>query len=395
MRVAVHVRDLAPEVGGGHTYESDVLDALAGARGATAHEVIAVGYAPQPPKGWDVKSYFSLRAGLPARAAGKVRHKVTSALWRGGSGAPRSRVDRLFDSHAIDLVWCLGAATPTRALPYVTTIWDLQHRIQPVFPEVGSGSEWAARESFYRREIGQATAVIVGTGAGQDEVERFYGVPPERIRKLPHPTPSFALDAEVASDDAALARYGLEPGYVLYPAQFWAHKNHVGLLHALRLLRDDHGVRLPAVFVGSDKGNQAHVRQVAATMGLTGQVHFLGFVPRSDLVALYRNAFALAYVTFFGPENLPPLEAFALGCPVVASDVAGASEQLGDSAMLVPPTDESRIAEALLALHRDEALRQHLVERGRERARAFTATHFAKGMFDIMDEIELVVRTWR
>ena len=38
-----------------------------------------------------------------------------------------------------------------------------------------------------------------------------------------------------------------------------------------------------------------------------------------DLVALYRHAFALAYVTFFGPENLPPLEAFGLGCPVVAS----------------------------------------------------------------------------
>jgi hypothetical protein len=37
-------------------------------------------------------------------------------------------------------------------------------------------------------------------------------------------------------------------------------------------------------------------------------VRFLGFVPRSDLVMLYRHAFALAYVTFFGPENLPPLE---------------------------------------------------------------------------------------
>jgi glycosyltransferase involved in cell wall biosynthesis len=395
MKVAIHVRDLAPATGGGHTYEHEILDALASARATAGHEIVAVGYRPEPPPGWSADSYVSLGASPGRRLAGRVRHTVTTSLRRGGSRVPWSRIDSVLEASSIDLVWCLGGGAPTRTLPYVTTVWDLQHRIQPVFPEVGSGSEWSNREISFSRQIGQATVVIVGTRAGQAEVERFYGVPPERIRRLPHPTPSFALDPSVAAGGGTLAHYGLEPGYVLYPAQFWAHKNHVGLLHALRILRDDHDVHLAAVFVGSDKGNQAHVRQVAESLGLRDRVHFLGFVPRSDLVTLYREAFALAYVTFFGPENLPPLEAFGLGCPVVASDVPGAAEQLGDAAMLAPPTDESRIAEALLALHRDEALRRRLVERGRERARMFTTAHYVKGMFDIMDEIELVVRTWR
>ena len=395
MKVAVHARDLKPEVGGGHTYERDILDALAVARGATAHQLVVVGYTPDPPSGWDANSYISLRANLGKRVVGRVRHGMATAVSRGGSGVPRSRVDRAFESTAIDLIWCLGVGTPTRTLPYVTTIWDLQHRIQPVFPEVSSGSEWADRENFFSREIGQATAVIVGTGAGQAEVERFYGVPPERIRKIPHPTPSFALDPATAGDEETLARYGLEPGYVFYPAQFWAHKNHVGLLHALKVLRDDHHVQLRAVFVGSDKGNEAHVRQVAESLGLSGQVRFLGFVPQADLATLYRHALALAYLTFFGPENLPPLEAFALGCPVVASDVAGAREQLADAALLVPPTEERKIADALLAVQRDQALRRRLVERGRKRALSFTSAHYVKRMFDIMDEIEPVARTWR
>jgi glycosyltransferase involved in cell wall biosynthesis len=395
MKVAVHVRGSVPELGGGHTFERDILDALAVARDATSHDVVAVGYSSDPPSGWDASSYVSLSTTLGGRVVGKVRQRMATSVWRAGSPAPPSRVDRVFESNAIDLIWCLSVGVPTRTLPYVTTIWDLQHRIQPVFPEVASGDEWAGREAFFSREIGQATTVIVGTSAGQAEVERFYGVPPERIRRLPHPTPSFALDAAAAGDGDALVRYGIEPGYVLYPAQFWAHKNHVGLLHALKLLGDDHDVHLPAVFVGADKGNEAHVRRVVESLGLHDQVHFLGFVPRSDLVTLYRHAFALAYVTFFGPENLPPLEAFALGCPVVASDVPGASEQLGDAALLVPPTDASRIADALLALRRDEALRRRLIERGHERARAHTATHFVKGMFDIMDEIEPVVRSWR
>jgi len=303
MKVAVHVRDLGPEVGGGHI-TSTTYSMRSPSPETPPRTRLWPWIRPDPPTGWDAHSYVSLSTNLGRRVVGKVRRTMATSVRGGGSPAPRSRIDALLDSNSIDLIWCLAAGIPTRTLPYVTTIWDLQHRIQPVFPEVGSGSEWTAREAFFFREIGQATAVIVGTSAGQAEVERFYGVPPERIRRLPHPTPSFALDPSAARDGDALVRYGLEPGYVLYPAQFWAHKNHVGLLHALKLLRDDHDVHLPAVFVGSDKGNEAHVRRVAESLGLRDQVHFLGFVPRSDLVTLYRHAFALAYVTFFGPENL-------------------------------------------------------------------------------------------
>jgi glycosyltransferase involved in cell wall biosynthesis len=394
MKVAVYVRDLAPEHGGGHTYEHDIVTALASARTKTRHEIVAAGHRPDPPDGWSTSSYVWLPRGLGTRITGRARRAIARTI-RPGWPRPQTSSDRVFESYGIDLVWCVAAGAPTNRLPYVTTIWDLQHRLQPIFPEVAANGEWVNRERFFSREIGQAAIVIVGTATGQAEVERLYGVPPTRIRRLPHPTPSFALDAHVATDTDVLARYGLEPGYVLYPAQFWAHKNHVGLLHALRLLRDEHQIDLRAVFVGSDQGNEAHVRQVARSLDLGAQVSFLGFVPRSDLVMLYRHAFAMAYLTFFGPENLPPLEAFALGCPVVASDVPGAHEQLGDAALLAPPTSESAIADALLAIYRDASLRELLIERGHERARSFTAAHFVEGMFAIVDELEPIVRTWR
>lgn len=395
MKVAAYVRHLAPETGGGHTYERDIVAALAAARGSTRHDLVTVGHDPDPPDGWSAGSYVSLHRNLVARISGRLRRGLAASPDQGRWRSRRRWPDKVFEEHGIDLIWCVAPGVPTHALPYVTTIWDLQHRLQPVFPEVASHGEWEERERFFSREIGQAAIVIVGTAAGRAEVERFYGVPPARIRRLPHPTPSFALNAPLTTDDTALARYGLEPGYVLYPAQFWAHKNHVGLLRALRLLHDEHDVDLRAVFVGSDKGNEAHVRQVAQSLGLGTQVRFLGFVPRSDLVTLYRHAFAMTYVSFFGPENLPPLEAFALGCPVVAADVPGAQEQLGDAALLAPPTSESHIANALLSLHRDAALRLRLIERGHERARALTAAHFVEGMFEIMDELEPLVRTWR
>jgi glycosyltransferase involved in cell wall biosynthesis len=267
--------------------------------------------------------------------------------------------------------------------------------LQPIFPEVGRGSEWSGRERLFAREIGQATLVIVGTEAGRSEVERFYGVPSSRIRILPHPTPSFPTRQDEGVDAKVLERYGIRPGFVFYPAQYWAHKNHWALIEALRRLDTEHGLTLQAVFVGSDRGNEGHVRSIEERAGLAGRVHHLGFVPRDHLASLYRQAFALAYLSYFGPENLPPLEAFALGCPVVASAVSGSEEQLGDAALLVPPTDVDGVARALLSLHRDPNLRTLLIERGRKRAAQYSPDHYADDMLNTLDELEPVIRTWR
>ncbi len=135
--------------------------------------------------------------------------------------------------------------------------------------------------------------------------------------------------------------------------------------------------------------------QFAAQLQPSIDVAFLGFVPLEDLVALYRGAFALTYMTFFGPENLPPLEAFALGCPVIASDVPGAREQLGNAALFVDPRDPSEIAAAVKTLSDNESMRRTLVEQGRARAEKWTAKEFVRGVFAALDEFEPVRRCWR
>jgi glycosyltransferase involved in cell wall biosynthesis len=392
MKIGITVSDVGQEVGGGYTFEQEIFAGLAGADVGN-HSFIAIGHGATPPEAW-TGAYISPNQPIAARIRGRVRRTLarsTTSTWR---PPPAWRFDEVIDASGIDLIWHISGLRPTNRLPFITTVWDIQHRIQPVFPEVGSTKEWTQREAHYSRELGQAAVVIVGTEAGRDEVERIYGVPPGRIRKLPHPTPSFAIDAG-PSDAGSLGRLGLEPGYVLYPAQFWPHKNHVAILRALAWLRDERDVMLHAVFVGSDKGNERHVRRETERLGLSDAIHFLGFVPRADLVALYRNALALAYVTFFGPENLPPLEAFALGCPVAASAVNGSEEQLGDAALLVEPTNHVALGNAILQIRSDPDIRKTLIERGLERARRFTKADYVRGMVAILDELEPVIRTWR
>jgi glycosyltransferase involved in cell wall biosynthesis len=148
------------------------------------------------------------------------------------------------------------------------------------------------------------------------------------------------------------------------------------------------------VLVGSDKGNENYIRKLISTWELSSHVHILGFVPSDDMAALYQNAFALTFMTFFGPDNLPPLEAFAIGCPVIASNVSGAREQLGDAALLVDPKSPEQIADAIFTLYNSPDLRKTLIDRGSERAQQWTGLDFIRGIFSVLDDFEPVRRCW-
>jgi glycosyltransferase involved in cell wall biosynthesis len=229
--------------------------------------------------------------------------------------------------------------------------------------------------------------VIIGAAAGRDDIARCYGVSPSRIRVLP-------LVAPARDRSAGPPSTLVEPPYLFYPAQFWPHKNHVGLLLALKEARDHHGLDLRLVLTGSDKGNLAYVRETVTRLGLDGHVIFTGFVSDGELASLYANAASLVFPSFFGPDNLPPLEAMQLGCPVIAADVPGVPEQLGDAAVLVDPRSVAGLARAIVRVCSEPGLRDQLIARGAERAAAWRPADYAHAMLRTIDEFETERRCW-
>jgi glycosyltransferase involved in cell wall biosynthesis len=381
LRVGILPISSHPTLGGGFTFEQETFEQLVRCAPEVTHRFVLLDAARE-----------GRRTDLPPNIEyGPPRPE---SLFRRRRSL-RSRLPGVLAEADVDVVWGLvGGSHPVPDVPYVTIVWDLQHRLQPLFPEVSAGGEWDERERDFGVRMRRAAAIIAGTEAGRREIATFYQVPEQRIHVLPHPTPSFALEAGPSDEAAVRRQFGLDGDYLLYPAQLWPHKNHANLLLALRQLHDE-GLPLSLALVGSDRGNGERVRQLAKRLGLERHVRLLGFVAVQELVALYRGARALAYVSLFGPENLPPLEAFALGCPVVASDVSGAREQLGDAAVLVDATRPEELARALARVHRDEGLRAELTARGRERARSWTGAHFVRGVFRILDGLEPYVRCWK
>jgi glycosyltransferase involved in cell wall biosynthesis len=394
MKVGVFLEDFAPDVGGGYTIQLDIFHAMLELIDDTRHSFVL--FCRQPERFRPFLTTPRLEAvAFPGSFGKRVFARAERGVYSLLENRRRqTRLEQLCKEAGVDFMWFIGAEAVQVDLPYLAIVWDLQHRLQPWFPEVSAHGTWRQRESFYSEYLRRATMIIAGTDAGRLEIERFYQVTSNRIKILPHPTPAFTLEAKPSDTDALLKKYGLRRNYLFYPAQFWSHKNHVNLLRAVALLKETHQMEFQLVFVGSNKGNEEYVRNFAAQLKPSLEVAFLGFVPLEDLVALYRGAFALTYVTFFGPENLPPLEAFALGCPVIASNVPGAREQLGDAALLVDPRNPAEIANAVKTVHENESLRHDLITKGRSRAERWTAKDFVRGIFSVFDEFEPVRSCW-
>jgi hypothetical protein len=148
----------------------------------------------------------------------------------------------------IDLVLQLGPyAYPFLSrVPFVMPIFDLNHRLQPEFRRSARSANTIGGV-LYINTCRFATFVLVDSEAGKADVLRFYGdqIGEDRIRILPYypaigkkPLPDQAEQARVA------AKYRLPKRYFFYPAQFWRHKNHAAILHALRIIADETGERV-------------------------------------------------------------------------------------------------------------------------------------------------------
>jgi len=401
MKVGVYLTDINPNDGGSYTFQADIFEALKIISPLTSHQFVLIGDFAEDIKG-ELKSstteFISYRLDFWGKLVKRSLNwsPLFYKIWR-----RTSKLEGLIKIHNIDILWFVSPDFIPANVPYIVSIWDLQHRLQPWFPEVSHDGLWDLRERSHAKMLRSASIIITGTEVGKKEVEYFYQVPPDNIKVVPFASPTFALNIDRDVDKSKEKRnppftipncFNIE-NFLFYPAQFWAHKNHIGLLLAVQILRDRHNLNLPIVFVGADKGNQKYIEQVVTDLQLE-QVYFLGFVEQEQLVWLYLHAFALVFPTFFGPDNLPPLEAFALGCPVIASRVAGAVEQLGNAALLFDPTRPEELAIAIESLWSNLELRQGFIDRGLLRAHEWTAINYVQNICQILDEFALIRRCW-
>ena len=177
----------------------------------------------------------------------------------------KSKLAKFLLQKKIDVVYYLGIPAEITSIPFIMNVWDLQHRTHPWFPELNNEKSWQDRESYYKRHLPRALPQC------KNEVHKIYGVDESNIYIIPHVI-SKNSDSEI--DKVS----GSRVGPYIYPAQFWAHKNHNIIVQAVKIIRDTMGKEVKVNFIGDDKGNLGYIKKIIEDAGLNNQIKILGFV---------------------------------------------------------------------------------------------------------------------
>ncbi len=355
MHLVINATEMGRRRGGNETYIAGLLEGLAGLKSPERVSLLACRWenpVPMPPV------FEQLNLG-PYR-------RLPFFLWQQTIALRRLKAD-----------WYLANFFLPPALPCrgAVAVHDLSFRAHPEY--------FPTSVAWYMRwltglAIRQARLVLTISDFSRRELSRFYRVDPARVVVTP-----LAVGVEFqrgkttedqAADRAALARYGVEPPYILALGNIHPRKNLARLLEAYCQLRAEEEKVPPLVWSGLARWESGELLDQARAAG----VILSGFVAQADLPALYRQATMLVYPSLYEGFGLPPLEAMACGTAVVASNSTSLPEVVGEAALTVDPTDTGAIKAAMARLLGDEPLRRRLVEAGLDWVRNFTWTRTAQ-----------------
>ena len=246
---------------------------------------------------------------------------------------------------------------------YIVPIHDLMHRYYPNYPE-NKYFNSIAKDLRFRMAATGAAFTIVDSEQSREDIFKFYGVSKERIKVIPFVPPPYIFENRqmpLIESTSLIRKFNLPSKFIFYPAQFWYHKNHIRLLHALKFIKDEYNEEINLVTVGTDRGVYKKFKIEARRLSVENQIYHLGYVDNKEIVALYKHAVALVFPSLFGPTNIPIVESILLSTPVVCSNLFAMPEQIGDGGLLFDPFNPEDIAEKIHRIWSSDILRKNMI----------------------------------
>jgi glycosyltransferase involved in cell wall biosynthesis len=300
---------------------------------------------------------------IPQRASRVLRR----LRYRAGVATRRNQSAALLNELGADLLFCPFTA-PTyfdRAIPTVSVVYDLQFA---VYPQFFPSAEVVHREQVFADCCRHSTMIATISDYTRNASIDYGRIAPAKVKTIELGVPRHLLRAG-ERDDGIIARASLRAHrYLIYPANFWQHKNHEMLFTAFGLARH---MGLPPdiklVCTGAPGARQDWLKSVVQAMGLQEFVVFPGYVSSAELLSLITNCTGVIFPSLYEGFGLPVIEAMAAGVPVACSNTTSLPEVAGDAAILFDPRAPQQIAEGIIALSCDKTLTTRLVEKGNER----------------------------
>jgi glycosyltransferase involved in cell wall biosynthesis len=261
-------------------------------------------------------------------------------------------------------------------IPVVITMHDLQ---EYHFPAYFSLKERLSRKIKNKMAIFDSDHIIVSFNHVKNDIIKFFKVDEEKISVCPPPfAENWFLEKNETEWEETAKKHNLKNKYLLYPAATWQHKNHVKLLEAFKIIRDD-GLDYDLVCTGKKTAyyNNALLKK-NEELNLSNFVHFLGIVPEEDLISLYKNTSLVVIPTLYEAGSGPLYEAMRYQVPVICSNVTSLPNTVASNDFVFDPTNSGAIAEKIKMGLTNEEFRKINIENSKLRMDYFEKIDYSK-----------------
>lgn len=227
----------------------------------------------------------------------------------------------------------------------------------------------------------RAKYVITPSRHSQQLLHRLYHLPAEKIRMIPNGIQEIYLHSAVSQNSR-------REEFILYTGRISPMKNIAGLIKAFSRINQSLPHQL--VIVGENKAEierEIRAGRILREEVENGRVMFRGQVSDREMLCLFQRAALLVFPSLYEGFGLPPLEAMACGCPVVASNAASLPEVCGNAAYYVNPQSVESIAAGIRKVIGDSKTRRYLIRKGLLRARRYRWENSARAHLEILERI--------
>ena len=271
-------------------------------------------------------------------------------------------------------------------LNVVVTIHDL---IPYIMPEtVGKGY----LNRFLREMpniISSSRGIITVSEYSKKDILRFFpSFPADHIYVTPLATNDyFKPMPKNESRNYIKENYKINEPFLLYIGGFSSRKNVKNLIMSFNDIEKDFKVPHKLLLCGSLKDEGLALRDLVLSLGLQDKVLFTGYIPDTLLPIFYSAADAFIYPSLYEGFGLPPLEAMSCKTPVITSNLTSIPEVTGNNAILINPSDQNELSEAIRKLVNDDALKDELSEKGYKRSLQFSWKQTSENTINAYNDI--------
>lgn len=242
---------------------------------------------------------------------------------------------------------------------------------------------------YYQKNTGKflkkSKVIITVSEYSKHDIVKQYKIDPAKIHVTYNAPGSLFQQLPYEEKELVKAKYSAGREYFIYTGSIHPRKNPINLLKAFSKFKKRQQSNMKLVFAGRLAWKTDEFTKLLSTFKFRNDVILTGYLDKNELAKVVASAYALVYPSFFEGFAVPPLEALQCGVPALVANNSAMPEVGGDAYLYIDPENPDDIAEKMMLIYKDEALRSRLIENGEKRLQLFSWDESAKKMWSCIE----------